>query len=301
MRLRSDRSPSPTRRITSSVSAATVSRRSSILLASKIDYPDRPTVVVLTVGGRSDMREALLKYWEDEAHEEEFNFCAIEAGDAAEPDRFLTELLYKYVPLDTPIYILQRDAKVPSEEVKRVQDLLNRLEISVATNAPLLANEYGAPIALPVEREEPEDAELEHADTLLGNQTVMSDHRHPPFEADVDFLGQRPSMPSSVVSAFNVLQFTSHWQASTSSHGAKVLCELLDRISIEKAVQRHVQSPLESMFIAMAGDRAMLEAVLSVVAHLPANSDSLVAVSRMYLGYMEQRVASGNLDNEPLV
>lgn len=252
-------------------------------------------MVVLIVGEPSAACDALLKFWEDEAHEDEFNFCAIEAGDAAEPNAFLTDLLCSHVPLDTCIYIVQRDSEVPGEELKRVQDLLDQLQISVATIQPLLATEYDHWVAASGELRNPAEAELEHSG--IGECGNASFHPNEIQQQNCAAAAvQLPSMPSGIVKAFNQLQFTPHWQAAASTRGAKVLCQLLGRIRLENAVEPQGQSALETVLTAMTHDQAMLESVLSAAAQWPVDSNSLALILWMYLACMEQRVASGTLD-----
>jgi len=100
-------------------------------------------LVALTVGGSSYDSNNLLARWQEAAQGAEYGFCAIETGDDPRNDEGLKQLLRANVPQGASVFIVQRDANVPEEDIQQVRDLLAVLDIpleSVAVDATDLSD-----------------------------------------------------------------------------------------------------------------------------------------------------------------
>ncbi|WP_068680594.1 MULTISPECIES: NEL-type E3 ubiquitin ligase domain-containing protein [unclassified Variovorax] len=271
----------------------------------------------------------------------QYNFCAIQVGDAAGSDDGLAELLCIHVPRGARPHILQSDASVSRETIDQVRSLLAKLEIEPASSEPLIANDQRAweflslvPLA-PVSAGGSPGGAIDNnplADaprrvdnsgaieaTLrrmkeIGGKTFKLHQEQQTLHALLARLeGMRPAprrvepqIRAAIRHAFNELQVEPHWQKVAGTQGAKRLCEVLDRIrtneeGVDEQVQEKVELLLQILLFAMRGDAAMLQSVLNAASRLPAGVDSKIAVSKMYVAYMEHSVAVGELDAKPLV
>jgi hypothetical protein len=338
--------PSPSGRTMSRISANTRPPRISKLLNLSTIHPDKPAQILLVVGGTNYMSNALIRDWEMHAGMAQYNFCAIQVGDAAGSNDGLAELLCVHVPRGARPHILQTDANVSAETIDQVRSVLSQLEIEPAASEPLIANDQRAWELLSLLPQAPASAELAHRagspaeaienkplaadlrradnsgaiqDALkrmkeIGGKTFkLHQHQQMLHAALARLRGAQPvsrtveaQIRATIRHAFNELQFEPHWQKVAGTQGAKRLCEVLDRIrtneeAVDEQVQEKVELLLQILLFAMRGDAAMLQSVLNAASQLPAGVDSKIAVSKMYVAYMEHSVAIGELDAKPLV
>ncbi|GAA4355475.1 hypothetical protein GCM10023165_47630 [Variovorax defluvii] len=318
-------------------------RRFSKLLPSseKIDK-GRPTVVVVTAGGSNHMCTELLANWKDQAHGLAWNFCAIEAGDKNDLDEqpaSLADLLTENVPKGANVYIVLPDRKVSDDEVETVRQILDRLEIRLASNQPLIANEEEAWTLSPFRSDEPD---LQPDSTQPATPSSCNSSR--PLETDLAIALQRhaaleeeiaqyrkdafelnqkmeaalqllatlqgapePADPTPLgkrlTHAFNELQFTPHWQAAVNTAGAQALCKLIERVISEgEPTRKEVEFPLSIVLLAMREDPAILSPMLAFASKLPDHRlRSTSQAKQLYVAYMECRIRSGALDDGPLL
>lgn len=224
-----NRTPPGSPRITLQVPANTPLRRVSKVLATSMGYPAGPTLVLLTIGGPSHMSNTLIRDWQDGAIVAECNFCAIEVGEAAGSDIELPELLHAHVPQDAHLYLVQRDAKVSIEEVEQVREVLDRLEIPLASDEPLNADDVRTwvfPVldeVAPPEHVRAPDYEVAAVRQKLEQNRVKSFELNREIEQLQAFIvamretgaspGEENEAPTVIMSAFNELQFSKHWQS----------------------------------------------------------------------------------------
>lgn len=304
------RSPHITRQVTANVPP----RRISQVLALSTGYPRGPTLAVLTIGGPSHMSASLIEMWQGDALNVKCNFCAIEVGEA--PDTGLPELLQAHVPQGAHLYLVQRDAKVSVDEIEEVREVLDRLEIPLASDEVLNADDrqgWEFPVLDEVLR--PKSGEpVDDDDDAAVKQQVAQDHAKC-FEMykEIDQLRARLAMcepssigagqqkPTAITQAFNELQFSKHWQAAAGSAGAKVVCEMVrESDSQDEATQRRIEGPLHTLLLGMRDDPDTLRAVLEAAEKLTGFRKSVLPLARMCMVYMEHQVASGALDDQPL-
>jgi hypothetical protein len=308
---------------------------------------------MLTLGKVDYLSHQLVNNWQELTEDARCNFCAIEVGDAPESDRGLVDLLHTHVPQGAAVYIVQRDSNVSSKEVKQVQQVLDDLDIPLASDgtSPLVADDQSAWTFQPrildtssnpafnAQRPPSFEQAAPSAEAALGPDAssiweeleVVRRMRHELRIADfnsclelnkigvfIDSLGAQltqdqigegfdltdsgPAMPQILIHFFNELQFTTHWQASASTPEAKVLRHLLAMVyRMDEDTQSHVAFPLLILLCHMRHDPALCRSVLGAASELSINQDGVMAISKLCMACMEQRVASGAVDDEPLV
>ncbi|WP_162589202.1 hypothetical protein [Variovorax sp. RA8] len=264
------------------------------------------------------MSNTLIRDWQDGAIVAECNFCAIEVGEAAGSDIELPELLHAHVPQDAHLYLVQRDAKVSIEEVEQVREVLDRLEIPLASDEPLNADDVRTwvfPVldeVAPPEHVRAPDYEVAAVRQKLEQNRVKSFELNREIEQLQAFIvamretgaspGEENEAPTVIMSAFNELQFSKHWQSVAGTPGAKAVYQLMGQIYyLNEETQSHVEGLLHTLFLGMRDDPDTLRSVLRAAEKVTTGMTSMFALSKMCIAYMEHRVASGALDDKPLV
>lgn len=263
------RTPPGSPRITPQVPANARSRRISTLRAYSIGFPGNPTLVMLTTGGPSQRVDSLIRDWQDSAIAKKCNFCAIEVGEAAKSDTNLPELLSARELQGAHLYIVKRDANVSEDEIQQVQDVLASLEIPVAWNEPLNADDGNTWVFPDLDevkvqaRVESTDQDLSPEGMLakLPEEVLMAEYARLRAELDANTKALKhgqlrsfeldkhqgmlarealgigpgieegaPSLSKTIVDAFNQLQFSKDWQKLAGTPGAKVVCRTIESL-----------------------------------------------------------------------
>jgi hypothetical protein len=262
------------------------------------------------------MSNTLILDWQEDAVDAKCNFCAIEVGEAAESDTDLPELLHAYVPQDAHVYILQRDANVSGEEIEQLREVLDRLEIPLASDEPSRADDVHTWV-FPVLDEVATAGRVGWIDDRIAAEKKQREHNREAYfklnrEAqDQDEAlrlamekagispGQEAGLPTFIMNAFNELQFSKYWQALADTPGAKAVYWTMREIyRLDEGTQSHVEGLLHTLLLGMRDDPGTLGAVLSAAEKLTDPGSGVFALSKMCIAYMEHRVASGALDDK---
>ncbi|VTU41115.1 hypothetical protein H4CHR_05850 [Variovorax sp. PBS-H4] len=278
-------------------------------------YPGAPTLAVLSIGGPSD---TLVRHWQDAAIVSEWNFCAIEVGEEAASDTELPELLRAHVPEGTHLYLAQRDAKVSIGEIEDVREVLDRLEICLASDEALNADDvrsWNLPLLdelVPSGHVGSDDEDIAAVKQRLAeNEATSLELRAEIGQLHAIILAMRNAgadpgegehTQPTFVNDFNELQFSKHWQSVAGTPGARAVQKTITEIYyLDEPTQSHVEGLLHTLLPGMRDDPGALRSVLNAAEKQTTGKNCLFALSKMCIAYMEHRVASGGLDDTPLL
>lgn len=264
------------------------------------------------------MSNSLIRNWQEDTIVIQCNFCAIEVGEAAASDTELPALLQAHVPQGAHLFLVQRDAKVPPEEIEELREVLDSLEIPLASDVPLNPDDVATwvfPVldeVAPPKYVGPTDDDVAAVKHQLAQNQVKSFELNREIEqlqAIISALqetaarpGEETAAPTTMVAAFNELQFSKHWQAVAATPGAKAVHRMMaETYYLNEATQSHVEGLLHTLLLGMRDDPDTLQPVLNAAQKLPTGVTSVFALSKMCVAYMEHCVASGALDRTPLV
>lgn len=298
---------------------------SKLLASSTEHHPERPTVVMLTVGGPSYMSNEMVGRWLQHADDAQVNFTAIQAS-ADKSDPRLEELLRAHVPQGASLYLVQCDVRVPDDELEEALRMLSDLKIPLAER--LVANGHNDQLFVPELFRQDEDTQPglfhllpstghplqdRHSAEYEGMRTQMEGEQNmqaldaliAALDGRISDLGGDPtaSLPACVVGAFNKLQFATHWQqnaeggaALRQTAGAQALLQLLKHFSIDRCARRQLEDPLVTLLAAMSEDPSTCQSALDAAGQLDPDTPLVIAVLGMHVACIEHRVRSVELE-----